>query len=107
MNIEIKDDAVIGLLKTQVNNIAQKIVGETVRSKDISKMADELMQKKFNAACNRIINDGSFYDKVAAHLAAYLSDSIAQVIIDRIDLEQVTRMVSEVIADRISKSLSR
>lgn len=107
MNIEIKDDVFLGLLKTQVNNIAQKFVSQNVCIRDINKMADELMQKKFNRACDRIINNGSFYDKVAAHLATQISSQISDEIVKRIDVNDVTRLVAENIAERLSKSMAK
>ena len=101
MKVEVDDRVIIGLINSQINDIAQKMVSESVREIDIKKIANDRINQTVYRECERIVRGGNFYDRVAKHLAIVLADKIATDIVGHIDLEEVTRLIANRIADKI------
>lgn len=98
MIVEIKDDAILGAIKSQLNTIAQKKVCEIVSSLNVKKLANERMSNSFDKECKNILSDGRFYDALAKRVAVEISSSL----ISRIDINKVMEYAGKEIAKKIS-----
>lgn len=101
MTIEIKDEVLDREIKKCVNDIAQKKISEYVKACDVQSVANRLMQTRFNSACNNILQSGSFYDKVAEHIAIRMAGQIADEIKNKINIDKIY----ELVACKIAKSV--
>lgn len=98
MIVEIKDDAILGAIKSHLNTIAQKEANKIASSLDIKKMANERMANTFDKECKNILSDGRFYDALAKRVAVEISSSL----MSSIDINKVMEYAGKEIAKKMS-----
>ena len=107
MKIQLEDKELVNLIVRRANDIAQKLISQTISQCNVKEMACNIFKQRFERELQEMLNDGSLYDKIAKSMAKTLSSEVVSNIYSIINIEEVQVLVADKLADRIAREMSK